>query len=250
MRVILQAGHYPAGGGAPGEALWTFDLAQRIKNQLMSEGIEVRVIGDFFQQPAPPALAEDAALFVALHYDGAIYGQGNNSGCFADRARDETRPQAADDFILLWERAYPRATEIPLVRARRNSNTWGYYAFRNLTAETPGVILEHGCGSPVAVGDFPPGDDAAFLHSEQGKNSAAAADTLAILQYLGLAPFMPEPEPEGGNEETVQLRAALDECNAIKAEFEAWLRAHEGRRVWVRKRLTEELIAKARGGGS
>ncbi len=102
---LIQAGHYPHGGGAPGEALWTYQLAHMIAARLHAAGVACAVVGDFFGQAPPGACARDYDLFLALHYDAAIYavcGE-RNSGCFADRATDETRPDAADRCIRIWE---------------------------------------------------------------------------------------------------------------------------------------------------
>src|SRR6266542_4690781 len=184
---LIQAGHYPHGGGAPGEALWAYQLAQMVAARLQAAGVACTVVGDFLGQAAPSACAGDYDLFLALHYDAAIYAPRGerNSGCFADRATDETRPAAADRFIRIWEAIYPARTGIALANRRRNPNTNQYYAFRALTVATPGVILEHGCGAPIPSDPFPPGEDATLLHDHI--DLVAAADAAAILQLLGVS---------------------------------------------------------------
>jgi hypothetical protein len=247
VRVILQAGHHPGAGGAPGEAGWTIDLAGRIAGHLRRRDVEVAIVGAWNphdESTAPAEVRRDADIFVSLHYDAAVYGAGKNTGCFADRAKNETRPVQADDLIKKWESLYSAATGIALANGRRNSNTCFYYAFRALTNPTPGVILEHGVGAPHATGGFPAGDDAALLHSEHGKQKIALADANAILRFLGLQPVI---EDAAELARLHELRAALDEANAIKAEFELVLRNEEGDGLLPAGK-TDELIAKGRTG--
>lgn len=212
MRVLLQAGHYPSGGGAPGEAAWAFDLAHRIASRLEAQGVEVAVIGDFLNQPAPPQCAEDWALFVALHYDADIYP--NRTGCFADRALNDPMGAESDRAIAAWEAAYLPATGIPLHNERRNANTNQYYAFRATTANTPGILIEHGVGQ---------GLDQTILFD--GIDFVADADAAAIFDFLGVVPVPPEPEPPA------------DPCevpNKIKAQLERFVRELQPRQTpWV-----------------
>lgn len=209
MRVLIQAGHHPSGGGAPGEAAWSFDLASRIVAQLESQGVEVAVIGDFFNMPAPPQCVEDWDLFVSLHYDADIYP--NRTGCFADRATNDPMGAASDLAIASWEAAYLPATGIPLHNERRNPNTNQYYAFNATTAQTPGIIIEHGVGQ---------GLDHAVLFDQIGV--VADADTAAILNFLGVPSVPPAP---------------VDPCavpNAIKAHLERFVRELQPRQTpWV-----------------
>lgn len=186
-RVILQAGHFPQAGGAPGEAVWTYELARRIADRLERKGIATGIIGDFYSRQAPAAVWQDWDLFLALHYDAAIYAARGeaNSGCFADRSGNPRHQTVdADRFIALWEHLYPTETGIPLAKWRSNPNTTAYYAYVPLAHRVPCVLIEHGVGAPVGTGGYPPGDDAVVLHG--GIDHVADVDAAAVLRYFGL----------------------------------------------------------------
>jgi hypothetical protein len=191
-RVLIQAGHNcpgGGGGGAPGEADWALDLSGRLRRRLVAAGVAADVVGAWLcngvVRKPPPQCSQDWELFVALHYDAAIYGPGNNTGCFADRARNDPMGAASDRAIAIWERHYVEATGIPVANQRRNPNTWDYYAFRATTDQTPGIIVEHGIGQ---------GDDHDVLFDQI--ETVAAADCAAILEFLGVAPHpIPIPIP-------------------------------------------------------
>jgi len=218
MRLLVQAGHYPAGGGAPGEAAWTWKLAGLLRTRLEAAGVACVVVGDWFNQPAPAAVRQDYALYVALHYDAAVYGPGQNTGCFADRARYDPQAAASDRAIRAWEAVYPAALGLPLRNDRRNPNTWAYYGFADTSAATPGILLEHGVGAPVGSGGYPPGEDAALLHQQIER--VAAADATAILRFLGLDP----PEGEEDDMATIaELQAQLAAQEGILRELQSQL---------------------------
>lgn len=177
--LLLQAGHsssfppyQPNGGGAPGEAAWATDLARRIAARLSTRGVEVTLVGHWFGYPAPPEAARDYGLFLALHYDAAIYAE--NTGCFAGRATLDPCAAAADQFIGIWAQHYA-PLGIPFHVERLNPNVTDYYAFRDTSANTPGVLIEHGVGQ---------GLDHAVLFDRI--DDVADADTAAILSFLGV----------------------------------------------------------------
>jgi N-acetylmuramoyl-L-alanine amidase len=179
-KVLIQAGHYPAGGGAPGEAQWTWRLAQTLRTRLEAAGLWAGIIGDFYTGPSASQaaiLAQDYDLFLSLHYDAAIYGQTTgNSGCCAARGSYETEWWEADRFLSHWLSSYPAKTGIPLHQERVGPNMTQYYAYRHLSYVTPGIVLEHGVGAPGA------GLDAPYLHDKLGE--VAAVDAVTILRYL------------------------------------------------------------------
>ncbi len=199
--VLIQAGHAPNNGGAPGEAQWTARLAELLAARLRGAGVEVTVVGDWFNRQPPPEAGRHYSLFVSLHYDAAVYGaRGDgrgNTGCFADRAISDPVASLSDQAIREWERVYPRESggaPIPLANERRNPNTSQYYAFRATSVRTPGIIVEHGCGAPVGTSGFPAGDDATFLHGQIDR--VADLDARAVLRFLeataGLRPVVAE----------------------------------------------------------
>jgi hypothetical protein len=210
VKVLIQAGHsaqfqpyHTGGGGAPGEAAWATDLAAALAVRLRSAGIDVICVGAWLVNgvivPAPALVTEvDYALFLSLHYDAAVYAQ--NTGGFADRARLDPVGAEADRFIRIWERVYPARTGIPLHNERRNANTWDYYAFRDTTANTPGVILEHGVGQGL--------DHAALF---ERIDEVARVDASCVLEYLGIT----NPEEADDMAKVQELQAQIDNLNGI-----------------------------------
>lgn len=203
-RVLIQAGHHPDGGGAPGEAAWTFKLASLLATRLAVDGIQSTIVGDWYQKTPPPNVGEDYDLFVSLHYDAAIYSgkigsvgytPSRNTGCFADRAAADPMWQASDRAIRAWEAVYPAGTGIALHNERRNIRTSDYYGFHATSARTPGILIEHGVGAPVGTDGYPAGNDAPLLHGQIGR--VADLDAQAIRQFLGIVqePIVEPVEP-------------------------------------------------------
>ncbi len=222
MNVLIQAGHSSAfppfrqgGGGAPGEAAWTTDLAARLAARLRTAGVDVTCVGAWLVNGvvvAAPTLVTkvDYFLFVSLHYDAAIYAQ--NTGCIIARATHDPVAYLADHFITIWEERYPDALGIPLRQDRLNPNMTDYYAFRDTSQRTPGVILEHGVGQ---------GLDHATLFDRI--EEVARVDAACILEYLGIT--MPEEEDEMAKL-TEDQRAILDKMTALSANsasIDSWL---------------------------
>jgi hypothetical protein len=236
-RVLIQAGHHPDGGGAPGEAEWTLDLAQRIARRLTAAGIETAIVGNWFNKTPPAATRQDWDLFLSLHYDAAVYGQGHNTGCFADRARGDPMGAASDRFIHIWEGIFPVGSGIALSNRRRNENTFHYYGFRATTARTPGALIEHGCGAPSGKwyrGTFyPPGEDCTFLHEHV--EIVAELDARAVLTFLGV-----EAAPA-----TLAALASRPGSAALVAQVREWqrLRAENGEDPHDWAACREHLVA-------
>lgn len=199
----------PGGGGAPGEADWTSDLAELIATRLRAQGLAVNVCGAWALDNSNPPMEVlvDARLFVSLHFDADVYPV--RTGCFADRARNDPMAVESDRALAEWENVYPMALGIPLHNERRNQNTWNYYAFRVTSPTTPGIIIEHGVGQ---------GLDHPILFDQI--EAVADADTAAIFAYLGVVPAPP-----------------ADPCevpNKIKAQFERFIRELQPRQTpWV-----------------
>jgi N-acetylmuramoyl-L-alanine amidase len=210
-RVLLQAGHsaqFPpyrtGGGGAPGEAAWATDLAAMLAGRLRAAGVEVVCVGAWLVNgvvgSAPASVTdEDYDLFLSLHYDAAIYAE--NTGCIVARAANDPVGSLADRFITIWQRRYPAATGIPLHQERVNPNMTDYYAFRDTTAQTPGVILEHGVGH---------GLDHATLFDRI--DEVARVDAACVLEYLGIT--VPEEEDDD-MAKAQELQAQIDQLNGI-----------------------------------
>jgi hypothetical protein len=197
-RVLLQAGHHPAAGGAPGEAAWTMRLATKVA-ALLRGHLTCEIVGDYFGTPPPTETHQDWDLYLSLHYD-AHQPPGYTTGCSIARFEAELEHWEADRFVNLWLAKYPPATGIPLTLRRVGPNMTQYYGFRPLTAVTPGVIAEHGCGQ---------GDDNEKLHA--GLDHIAEVDAGFILAYFGIDRGGPGAEPEGElpMDTTAEERAAM-----------------------------------------
>lgn len=208
-RVLLQGGHYPNGGGAPGEAEWTMYLAKLVQIALGKAGVIVGVVGDYLPPKTPPAETHsDWDLYVSIHYDAYQPHLGYTSGCSYARFASEIEHWEADRFLSHWASGYPRGTGIPLTQYRVSDDMRYYYGFKPLTAVTPGVILEHGCGQ---------GDDKGILFDQIDK--VAQVDAQVILAYLGIESSVPapQPEPDGGE---LAMDTSEAEREAMRPYFE------------------------------
>lgn len=221
-RVCLQAGHYPNGGGAPGEAAWTQRFALALIPRLNALGIETVLVGDFFNKAVPVEVTYVYDLFYSIHYDASMYGPTPemNRGGFVDFGTPETEVWEAARFNDLWESMYPKATGIPH-RERANPNTNFYYAFSRLSGPTPGIVAEHGCGSIL---DFwekdafrPKGGDREVLYDGMGIVVAAVEQVFARYFSLSLTPT-PTPPPVPDTEYRLERWGmfGMDQDNTIE----------------------------------
>jgi hypothetical protein len=206
-RVLIQAGHYPDGGGAPGEARWTWDLAHRVAARLSGAGVLVEIVGDYnpeLGKSYPPATHQDWDLYLSFHYD-AYQPPSYTTGCHIARGEWETEHWEADRFVNLWMARYPPAAAIPLAMRRVNPNMTRYYGFRPLSDVTPGVICEFGCGM---------GDDRAKLHD--GIDHIAQVQTSILLEYLGVESGGAPPPGDG----ELAMDTTAEERQEMKPYFE------------------------------
>lgn len=231
-RVLLQAGHSAlyapyatGGGGAPAEAEWTARLVGALSTDLRARGIDTVCLGSWMSYGVagiPPTVAhEPYDLFIAAHYDAAIYGGGYNTGGFADRYRPENYGRTiiparhlasvqADAFIAEWEGWYFPSTGIPNATQRRNANTNDYYAFRGLAESTPAVLIEFGIGAPGV------GLNADLLWNRLDVVVGATANAVARnLADRGLYAIPPVPEPD---DMEAELRALLPDPPITRAQ--------------------------------
>lgn len=203
-RVLLQAGHRGANppSGAPGEADWTVALAMKLAT-LLRKYITCEVVGDYYTKSPPAETYSDWDLYLSLHYD-AYQPPGYTSGCCVERFGAEMETWEADRFVNQWKARYPLLTGIPLTMQRVGPNMTDYYGFRPLTAITPGVIAEHGCGQ---------GDDKGKLQDLDG---IAQIEASIILSYLGIE-WSPEPAPKDD-----EMKAPTDaELQGMQSYFES-----------------------------
>lgn len=203
-RVLIQAGHsaaYPpyllGGGGAPSEAEWTAKLASLVEPMLEASGVDVTIVGAWLVYsavvPPPAVVEEDYDLFLAFHYDAAVYaGSTGNTGGFCDRASGDPMGAVADRFITRFNARYFPVVGIRNATERRNDNTRDYYAFRYTSAQTPGVIIEFGVGQPGVGGDAP----TLWEQTDRIAGLVASAVVSHLIAEGAMDVDEPEPEPE------------------------------------------------------
>lgn len=219
-RVCVQAGHYPDGGGAPGEAKWTQRFATTLIPKLNALGVQTVLAGDYYNKPVPREVTEDYDLYYSIHYDASVYGAtpNMNTGCFVDFGTPETEVWEAGRFNDLWESMYPRATAIPH-RERANANTNFYYGFSPLSASTPGIVAEHGCGATDGVWQkdiyYPTGGDKDKLWGDTDAVADAVAAVFARYFNLSAGPVTP-PVPTDEYRLERWGMFGMDQDNAIE----------------------------------
>lgn len=132
--------------GAPDEARWVReDLTPRVVAACRQYGIElVLVDGDLLDHPQFHA---DYLAFIAPHYEANLHGHG---GWFWGRADQSSTPHQDDIIGAIFERRYIALTHPtggpPIQMAWTNPNVTDYYGFRLTSADTPGILVEHGVG--------------------------------------------------------------------------------------------------------
>lgn len=225
MRVLLQNSHHQSGrpdgwSGAPDEARYvTFDLNPRIAAALAAKGVTVNMVDGDMQDH--PSYQSDYDAFVAPHYEADIHYSltglefvngmrcglvpiqfmikdsmptgdvaGHVGGWFWGRAsasltaaKDDKLGKAIQDRYIGLTLA--KGYTLPYRGHWNNPNVTDYYAFRSTTAQTPGVLLELGVGSPTPHN--------AQDHNWLRNNVDEIAQSIAagILDYLGIATPVP-----------------------------------------------------------
>lgn len=187
MRVLIHQSHHdpnrPDGwSGAPGEATWVLDLVSRIQTALTARGI-VSVItpGDLKDHPEFHA---DYDAFIAPHYEANVHNEG---GSFWGRASASATPEKDDRLgAIFWQR-YSLLPGKPQNRFQWNNvNVTDYYAFRQTTPNTPGILVEHGVGAPGAPD---------FQWLRDNVQAIANVWVSALAAFLGTQPPGPQTVP-------------------------------------------------------
>lgn len=193
MKVLIHLSHHSSSqfdgwSGAPGEAVWVQDLVAHIMPKLVALGIQpVTVDGDLGSTLNPsgdhPAFHQDYDAFIAPHYEANVHNEG---GSFWGRAT-ASLTGAKDDALgkLFWSK-YSALPGKPQDRFQwSNPNVTDYYGFRLTTAQTPGILVEHGVGAPGAP-------DYQWLRDNVDAIAGVWASTLA--EFGGVA-SVPQPQP-------------------------------------------------------
>lgn len=179
MRVLIHQSHFdpnkPDGwSGAPGEATWVrMELIPKIQAGLWQKGITpVLAPGDLADHIV---FHEDYDAFIAPHYEANVHVENGSlvGGSFWGRAANSTTG-VKDDLLgnLFWAK-YKLIPGKPQDRfGWTNPNVTDYYGFRLTTANTPGILVEHGVGAPGAP-------DFAWLRDNVQKIADAWVDALA-----------------------------------------------------------------------
>ena len=159
--INLQAGHQNAkqncdpilakGTGAPGEAEFTVRIRDRLTQILLSKknadgspAFTIQLVDATFNCD-PTVGNKDYDLFLAIHYDANIYGQGGGFIDFPEPSTDGAT-QESQRIVKEMEEEYFKHSGIENKPGRRNANTKFYYMWKFLSAKTPCAIIECGVG--------------------------------------------------------------------------------------------------------
>jgi len=143
--ICLQAGHEgttTGATGAPGEQEFTVRIRNRLSQILISKGFQVQLVN---ANPPTNTINKDYDLFLAIHYDADIYGEG---GGFLDIPLPENDEATVESKRIkeTIESEYFNHSGIVNKPNRRNPRTWLYYMWTRLSPKTPCVIIECGVG--------------------------------------------------------------------------------------------------------
>lgn len=185
MRVLLHDSHsiYDPGlgrlrayGGAPGESDYIRALNDRIVALAPGDMSITRIAGDM---KAHPEFAQDWDAFLAPHYESDTHG--HEGGWFWGRAAQSLTGPEDDRLGRIFERRFNALTSVPAQRQGwMTVNVTDYYAFRQTTSNTPGVLVELGVGAPVCNGHgFPSAPDHAWLRGNLDAIARTVIDTMA-----------------------------------------------------------------------
>lgn len=160
-RIIIQAGHEgrtTGATGAPNEQSFNVDISNRVADDLRKRGFEVRRVN---ADPLPTEIAGDWDLFLAIHYDADVYGQG---GGFVDYPEPSTDGATIESqrIAYLLRQEYFGTTGIVNHPERSNDKTRYYYMWERLSSLTPCVLIECGVGMHIP-------DDWQILHFNRPK---------------------------------------------------------------------------------
>lgn len=151
MKVLIHLSHHKTGtpdgwSGAPGEAVWVQGLVSLIRAKLAVRGVFAVVVdGDLLDHIQ---FHEDYDAFIAPHYEADVHGMG---GSFWGRAFTSTTAAKDDALgVLFWNKYRMLPGKPPDHFGWSNPNVTDYYGFRLTTANTPGILVEHGVGAPGA----------------------------------------------------------------------------------------------------
>lgn len=154
IKIALQAGHENAakncdaklrsGTGAPGEVDFTIRVRNRLSEGLIKRGFQVYLF-DATANCNPQIGKEDFDLFLAIHYDANIYGEGGGFIDFPEPSTDMATARS-QEICRVLESQYFEHSGIVNKPNRRNKNTKFYYMWKFLSAKTPCNIIECGVG--------------------------------------------------------------------------------------------------------
>jgi len=152
--ICLQAGHenisnncvasLRSGTGAPGEKDFTVRIRNRLSQILQSKGFQIQLVDANFN--CDPQVDKDFDLFLAIHYDAAIYGTGGGFADFPEPSTDDATIESQRITDVIASEYFSGNTGIAYHPERRNKNSKFYYMWKFLSSKTPCVLLECGVG--------------------------------------------------------------------------------------------------------
>lgn len=216
--------------GAPDEARWVReDLTPRVQAHCAPYGIElVLVDGDLSDHHE---FRDDYLAFCAPHYEANLHGMG---GWFWGRARLSLTGDRDDVLGAIFERRYTELIEASNGPAPHpewtNPNVTDYYAFRLTTANTPGILVEHGVGWRLPV-DY----DFTWLRLHVDEIAEVWARTL--LEFAGGA--LPAEEDDLDEKQVLEI---IEKNYGLKNTVAAVKTTLEGQAAAITKLATNETL--------
>jgi len=214
MKVCLQAGHsgtYVGATGAPGERDWNEKVVPLIAKILNERGVETYETNANGYQDSV-VTDTDWDLFLAVHYDADIYGEGGGFCDYPDASTDYAHEESKRICDVI-NNHYFKITGIPYKPSRSNANTKFYYMWQYLTANTPCNLIE--CG----VGWRKP-EDYETLHNRIDVVAKAIADGISLALGIDIGMTDCEQKLIDKENELIEMRQSRNEWKRKYGELE------------------------------
>lgn len=238
IKICIQAGHEGRSSGAtgaPGEQEFTQRVSNRLAEKLRERNIYVkRTNADPHKDPKDlEVLNTDWNLFLTIHGDADVYGEGGGFLDIPEPSTDKAHPESKR-IMEAMESMYFDHSGIVNKPNRRNKNTKYYYMWKYLSAKTPCVIIE--CGVMQNA------HDKVILADTERVTNAMLRGIFKAFDIPWDKPGSPAPTPPGDNckeykDEIVELKMQLESKEKTILAKETELTKHRGALSDLQKEL-------------